>query len=397
MKKYSVSVAGFLVLDTIFTGIDFGSDSFRRYRSADSGDGGLEPGRLTFAGDLAAFAGKAFDGVLADLTGGRKCAGENLGGPAIVGAVNAAQILYDADMEIRFYGLSGDDARAARLRGILAGFPVKLTLRPEHGATPATYVLADETAHDGKGERTFISDVGVGGIAAAGELPAAFFSARTAWFGGTALVPPLHAKLSHHLARAKAAGMTTVVNTIFDFAAEKASPGQPWKLGDGSPETYRNIDVLLMDWDEACRLSGTSDTAGIARFFSSSGVSAYAVTHGAKQFYLASDGRLFEPLAFTALPVSALADRELAEHPEKRGDTTGCGDNFAGGFVASLLRQSAEGKEGKLSIFDAAAWAAASGGFGCFTLGGAYREREPGEKYRILKRFHDDWLRQIQK
>ena len=77
------------------------------------------------------------------------------------------------------------------------------------------------------------------------------------------------------------------------------------------------------------------------------------------------------------------------KYPERIGDTTGCGDNFAGGFAASFIRQLSEDKSEKLSLMDAAAWAAASGGFACFTLGGTHIEKEPGEKYRILKRYYD--------
>ena len=96
------------------------------------------------------------------------------------------------------------------------------------------------------------------------------------------------------------------------------------------------------------------------------------------------------------MPVSAKVDEILAAHPEKKGDTTGCGDNFAGGFVSSMLRQLSEGKEnGTLDIYDASAWAAASGGFAIFTVGGTYIEKKKGEKQSELQKLRDAYMLQI--
>ena len=394
MKKYTVSVAGFAVLDTLYAGIDSMSEGYQKFLSRQNGDGGLKTGQLTFAGDLEQFAKIPLREILTAISGGRPCSGQNLGGPAIVGAINAAQILFDQNISLRFFGRSGNDPEAELIRTILAGLPVDCSgYLPARGHTPATFVLSDPKAHDGKGERTFISDVGVGSQAESGELPPCFFDADVAWFGGTALVPSLHQKLTQHLKTAKKQGMYTIVNTIFDFISKKENPSAPWKLGDG-PQSYQYIDLLLMGKDEACHLSGKESFAEIGAYFSASGVSVYVITHGAKEFYIWSDGRIFEKLPLTSFKVSELIDRELSDRPQLRGDTTGCGDNFAGGFAASFIRQLHEGKTSKLSILDAAAWAAASGGFACFTLGGTYIEKEPGEKYRALKRYRDAWLEQ---
>jgi len=394
MKKITVSVAGVAVLDTLYAKIDFDSESYQRFLSRQNGDGGLKTGQLTFAQDLEKFAKIPLREILTAISGGRPCTGQNLGGPAIVGAINAAQILFDQNISFRFFGRSGNDPEAELIRTILAGLPVDCTgYLSTQGHTPATFVLSDPNAHDGKGERTFISDVGVGGQAESSELPPCFFDADVAWFGGTALVPSLHKKLTGHLKTAKKHGMYTIVNTIFDFISKKENPSAPWTLGDG-PESYHYIDLLIMDRDEACHLSGKESFAEIGAYFSASGVSVYVITHGAKEFYVWSDGRIFEAMPLTSFKISELIDREFLAHPHLRGDTTGCGDNFAGGFAASFVRQLYQGKTSKLSIRDAAAWAAASGGFACFTLGGTYIEKEPGEKYRALKRYRDAWLEQ---
>ena len=85
----------------------------------------------------------------------------------------------------------------------------------------------------------------------------------------------------------------------------------------------------------------------------------------------------------------------MEEHPEKIGDTTGCGDNFAGGIVASLIMQMEAGrKPGSFSLLEAAAWGAASGGAACFQIGGTHIEKARGEKYKILSRYADAYARE---
>lgn len=145
------------------------------------------------------------------------------------------------------------------------------------------------------------------------------------------------------------------------------------------------------------RLSGSGSLEECAAFFRRGGVSSFFITHGAGDFYAWSDGRVFEKTdGMIALPVSALADRDLAEHPERRGDTTGCGDNFAGGLVASLVRQKLEGTaDGSVSCMDAAAWAAASGGAACFCKGGTFLESFPGEKLAILRRYAEAYPKML--
>ena len=149
-----------------------------------------------------------------------------------------------------------------------------------------------------------------------------------------------------------------------------------------------------MDCEEALRLSGKKDLEEAFEFFRVSGVSAFFITHGAKDFFAWSDGRVFEATEkVLRLPVSALADEDLAAHPERRGDTTGCGDNFAGGLLASVIMQLSDGAvAGELDMRTAAAWADASGGFACFCLGGTYLEKSKGDKYAQIKRYCDYYL-----
>ncbi len=384
-----INVCGCALVDHLFTDIRFSAPEMAPYLSKQDGDGGIAPGKLVFAEDLEQFAKTEYDQILAAVTGGRKPDAVNLGGPAIVGAINAAQILYQDDARFSFCGAGGNDETGSVLRSIAAKTPLDMTMyRTETGSTPCTDVLSDPAYHNGKGERSFINRIGI----AAEVMPdASFFEGDVLWFAATALTPRIHDSLTELLLQAKQNGKYTILSTVFDFRNEKKDPVAPWPLGSDSAVSYKNIDLLIVDCEEALRMSGKTSLEEAFAFFTASGVSAFFITFGAKDFFAWSDGRIFEKTdGVLTLPVSALADQDMAEHPERRGDTTGCGDNFAGGIVASFVRQKLEQKaDGTLSVMDAAAWAAASGGAACFCKGGTFLESYPGEKYAILKRYAD--------
>jgi len=386
-----INVCGCALIDHLFTSIDFSAPAVRRFLSVKDGDGGIAPGKLVFAEDLEKFAGMPYDSIIETVSGGRSADAVNLGGPAIVAAINASQILNGRNAEFHYYGAGGNDATGRKLQEIAGKTP----LRMDHyvtgeGSTPLTDVLSDPKANNGKGERSFVNRIGAAASITPDFLGDSFFEADILWYAATALTPGIHDALTGLLKRGHDEGKLNIVSTVFDFRSEKKDPVGPWPLGE-SVESYRYVDLLIVDCEEALRLSGTKSVGEAAAFFQQAGVSAFFITHGAKDFYAWSDGRLFRSTGtMLVLPVSALADKDLAEHPERRGDTTGCGDNFAGGIVASLVRQMLDGAvAGELSCYDAAAWAAASGGAACFCKGGTFLEKFPGEKYAILKRYAD--------
>ena len=398
MKKLKISVAGCSLADFLYADIDFNSPAFRSCASIRDGDGGLQIGKLIFADALEKFKATPYAELLHSLTGGRAPDKKNLGGPAIVGAINAAQILSDHPVEFDFYGATGRDECGEFIRSVIAKTPLDTThYIYVDGPSPCSDVLSDPRAHNGKGERSFINTIGACYNYSPAELGEEFFRADVVWFGATALVPQLHNDLTALLKKAKDNGALTVVSTVFDFINEAKNPDGRWPMGDGDT-AYKYIDLLLVDWDEAVRLTGETTLEGIHKFLSGSGVSAYSITHGAKDFYVWSDGRIFKKTDLSVMPVSALVDADLAAHPEQRGDTTGCGDNFAGGFAASMIRQLSEGQApGTFCLEDACAWAAASGGFACFCMGGTYVEQAPGDKRAKLQRYHDAYFTQIGK
>ena len=90
MKKLSVAVTGCSLVDSLYANVNTSAGAFQTLRSKKNGDGGLKEGELTFADALEKFSGKKYDKILEALTNGEKPTARNLGGPAIVGAINAA-------------------------------------------------------------------------------------------------------------------------------------------------------------------------------------------------------------------------------------------------------------------------------------------------------------------
>ena len=414
-----IAGAGCCLMDVLYPHVDFSSSVFASLRSRKDGDGGLSPGRLAFAEDVERFlvARDAEDGrepralgeALAELTAGLPPAAENVGGPSIVSLIHAAQMLAGEDVKVEFHGLRGDDALGVRLVALLGRTPVNLVaFRQTRGRTPSTLVLSDPSWDEGRGERCFINDLGAAEEFSAAELNGRFLSADIVALGGTALVPQLHDALPELLSGARRRGALTVVNTVFDYRNERRDPVAPWPLGpagaargsgpsSGSALSYRNSDLLIMDLDEALRLSGSGSVAAAADFFEQSGVGAFVITHGGERVVAWAGGGRFRPLSRRELPVSERAGRELAAQKAsgaRVGDTTGCGDAFAGGMLASLAAQLLASPPA-LDLEEAIGWAVAGGAAALFTLGGTYYEGRSGERRGIVESFHRDWLRQI--
>ena len=389
-RKIRVSGVGCCLVDRLYNRLSFASEAFTPFLTRTGGDGGLTPGRLVFKEEFDRFAGVDFLRTLPQLTDGRQAETMNVGGPCIVALIHAAQLSGDA-ATCRFYGCHGDDDDGRFLRSALKRTPVDTTaFRLEKGdVTASTIVLSDPAYDNGNGERVFINTIGASWNYRPGELDDAFFASDVVVFGGTALVPQIHDSLTELLAAAKARGCFTIVNTVFDFRNEKAHPNRKWPLGRND-DSYRHIDLLITDHEEALRLSGTKSTAAAMAFFRSTGLGAAVITNGARDIRLYSSGKRFAGIE-TALPVSEAVAVELKKGSD--GDTTGCGDNFAGGVIASAVVQLGQGNE-RLDLIEACRWGVVSGGFTCFYTGGTWFEKYPGEKRNLLTPYYEKYLKQ---
>jgi len=389
----SIHGTGCCLIDYLYPDTDFSAPAFKAALSKKNGDGGLGTGKLVFAEDFEAFIGKPYEAILKEIAGGKPS--YNLGGPSIVSLVHAAQVL-GKKARVGFFGARGSDATGDLVEAALDRIGFKsggtgeyphYSLKRIDGPTPRTDVLSDPRYDNGHGERTFISLIGAAGLFKSGLLDDEFFNADIIAFGGAALVPPIHDSLTELLEKAKQRKSFTVVNLVFDFRSEQTSPGKKWKLGKND-DAYPYIDVLIADKDEAVRTSGCSSLDDALIWFLKKGCGAAIITEGSRAIRLAADKSPFISLKAQALPVSEAINRELAVNPEKRGDTTGCGDNFAGGLIAGIAEQLDERDSAAgLDLCEACIPGIAAGGFACFTLGGVFYEKRPGEKSELLKPF----------
>lgn len=392
----NISGAGCCLIDSIYMHCSYDDPTFASLWSRKRGDGGLIEGGLVFSEDLERFAQKPYREILESLTGGHDPHVVNLGGPAVVALIGAAQILARDGVPVSFYGAVGNDRLADTVRSTLAATPLHYQLNTIEGApTATTEVFDDPSKRAGKGERSFINTIGAAGHFGPEDIPQEFYQADIVLLGGTALVPQLHDGLHTVLARAKDHGCITVVGTVYDFRNEKKNPDKRWPLGDHS--AYRNIDLLITDEEEALKLTGTSDVMLAAQELISYGLGALIITRGALDMIVWSSGAIIEKTPVDTRPVSAYMDELMFEDPSIRKDTTGCGDNFVGGVLASLAKQLGQKETGSVSMNEICAWGAASGGFTCTYHGGTYHEKQIGEKANCLEPVVRDYLQRMER
>jgi sugar/nucleoside kinase (ribokinase family) len=391
-EKICVSGVGCCLVDMLYNGIDFNTPFLKPFFSVRRGDGGLSPGKLVFREEFEAFSGVSLTSFLKSLVDGRVPDVVNIGGPSVVALIHAAQLLNTSGYEVSFYGRTGNDKMGQYLTSTINNTPLFLrNFLATDKPTPSTIVLSDPGYDNGHGERMFINSIGAAWDVMPQYLDDDFFESDITVFGGTALVPNIHDSLSGLLKKAKERGSITIVNTVFDFRNEKKSSESRWPLGD-SDESYKYTDLLIADREEAFRLSGCSDEASAITFFKSKDLSAFLMTRGANDVLGYSDGSLFLSQSDLRLPVCDTIVEELKNSTS--GDTTGCGDNFAGGVIAEVAR-TLKDSSGKPNLQKAGALGIVSGGFACFYIGGTYQESYDGEKMERIKNYIKQYIKQM--
>jgi sugar/nucleoside kinase (ribokinase family) len=317
----------------------------------------------------------------------------NIGGPCIVALIHVAQMLKDEQGTVRFYGCYGNDENGKFLLSALNNKSLDITNYNQIGhLTPSTDVLSDPDYNNGHGERTFINSIGSAWEYMPDYLDDDFFSSDIVVFGGTALVPQIHNHLTELLQKSKSKGCITVVNTVFDFINEKANPANKWPLGK-SDDSYKNIDLLITDFDEALRLSGKNNLEDAMLFFIEKETGAVIITNGSENIWMYAGNQLFGDVRVTKLPVSQAVSQDIRSG-RFEGDTTGCGDNFVGGVVSSLVWQLQQDKD-HIDLREACIMGIVSGGFACLYLGGTYFEKYKGEKYAHILPYLEKYREQI--
>lgn len=391
-RKITVSGVGCCLVDRLYNHISFTSGSFSAFLSKEKGDGGLTPGHLVFKEEFESFAGMEFNAALREIIQDKVPDKISIGGPSIVALIHATQMLEGTDFNCRFYGCGGNDEDGSFLFSSLNKTQINTDNYMLSGTvTPSTIVLSDPDFDHGHGERVFINSIGAAWNYSPGNLNDDFFASDVVVFGGTALVPAIHDNLFYLLEKAKSKNCITVVNTVYDFRNEKANPQQKWPLGQ-TDECYSHIDLLITDYEEALRLSGKQTINEAMQFFTDKKTGAVVITNGAKNIRVFSSGKLFRRLNDSEMPVSSAISEELKKG--HWGDTTGCGDNFVGGILASLVWQ-LQNQTAVPDLGEACIWGIVSGGYSCFYIGGTYLENNPGEKYNLIAPYFEQYKKQI--
>lgn len=395
-KAFRISGTGCALVDYLYKPVSFSSELFKNYLSENPGDGGLFPGKLVFRDEFEKFSGEDYLKVRDRITNGNPPVTLNIGGPSIVSLIHTAQMIAGMNAEVYFYGSKGLDKGATFIDKNLQRTPLKIgKYKISDKYTSFTDVLSDPDYDHGHGERIFINNIGAAWDLYPDDLDEDFFESDIVVFGGTALVPHIHQSLSELLKKSKNNNAITIVNTVYDFLNEKKNPNKPWPLGS-SMKTYQYIDLLITDREEALRLSGKETVDDALLFFLQAGVGGVIITHGANPLSYGFNSQLFGNSEGNR-PVSEKVRNMIIQHPEKVGDTTGCGDNFAGGVIANIAKQLIEQPSLQIDMDKAIAMGVVSGGYACFYHGGTFFEKKPGEKKQLIECFFNEYLLQLQK
>jgi len=395
-RKIIISGTGCALADFLYNNVSFNSPVFKKYISKRPGDGGLNPGKLVFTEELEKFTNLNYQQIIKSLIKNRFPDAFNIGGPSLVSLIHASQLLDDLQFEVKFYGMTGNDEIAKKIFKILSKTPLNILNyhKTNNSSSPFTHVLSDPDFDNGNGERTFINNIGAASEFTPEYLDESFFNSQITCFGGTALVPKIHDNLTELLEKAKYHNCITLVNTVYDFRNEKRNPGKPWPLIK-SINHLKLIDILIMDAEESMKISGQPNINLAADFLKEVKVPCFIITNGANDLLAWSGGGLFRRTELIQLPVSEKVKAKLNSNNILKGDTTGCGDNFVGGVIASLAWQIKTKKKGSFDLIEAISWGIASGGFCCFYMGGVYNEMFSGEKKIIIQEIQAEYLGQL--
>jgi sugar/nucleoside kinase (ribokinase family) len=225
-------------------------------------------------------------------------------------ALNTASVLVRFGLSASVVGKVGADPFGDFVLDLLDERGVERggVLRDPDVATSATVVLVDSG-----GERTFLHLPGANGELRPEELDEeALFSGRALHLAGALVMPELDGEpTATVLERAKAGGLTTSLDTVWDATGrwERVLPSLPF------------VDVFVPSLAEAAAISGQREPRAAAAWLRDRGVGTVALKLGAEGCYVAGEG--LEGL----IPAPAV----------EAVDSTGAGDAFAAGFLYGRL------------------------------------------------------------
>lgn len=230
------------------------------------------------------------------------------GGNAMTAAINLTKLGIEASM----VGMVGDDMFGEFLKGKLkdAGVDTSAVKVSDKVQTSASVLMIDKT-----GERSFFHCKGTNAVMVSSDIDySAVDKCDMVFVTGTFLMDSFDGKETmEFLKRCKEMGKTTFLDVCWD------ANGNWGKLLDMS---MPYLDFFMPSIDEAVCIAGKEDPEDIADVFNAKGVKNVVIKLGSKGSYLRKEGetkgKIFKPF-YVDNPV----------------DTTGAGDSFCSGFLAS--------------------------------------------------------------
>ena len=223
---------------------------------------------------------------------------------------------------VRLLGLVGRDEQGERVLDQLRGAGVDVRVERCDLPTPLTVVIVRSD-----GARSFLHRPGASREAFTEPiqfLPGLIAGCTHFHLANPFSMPKIRDQAAATLARARAAGLSTSLDTGWDALGrwlEVIGPCLP------------NVDLLFVNEEEAEMLSGYRDPHPAAAFFRDRGVGCTVVKLGSRGCVL------YDGCSETPIPGFAA----------KAVDSTGAGDCFAGAFLSGLQRSMTPGDAGRFA------------------------------------------------
>jgi len=384
-----ISGLGCWVVDYIYQNIDFTSEKAKQYISKD-GINGLVFGEATLISHLVDYFNKSEAAIVEDIGG--EVISRNLGGVAIITTVSAAQLLFgNDDIDLYFYANLADNELGHFVINTLKDTPLKTDyISMIEGESVFTHVFCGKD-ESGEVSRTFACAPSVHPSTALqlDQLDNNFYNSNINIFSCIQWEPEICKNFSRVLRKCKENNSITIVGTANDPLKRGR---EKWTLGD-SDQVYRYIDFLIMDKAEALYYSGKGTLSAAASFFKSFPIEGVLITDGINPTYVYSRGCLCSPFE-GFIPIVRDIVKDKMQRLLAEGDTVGCGDNFAGGVVASIALQ-LKRKKNQIDLVEACILGNLSGGITSTITGGFYKEKFPGEKKQAIDRYYNKYLNQL--
>lgn len=387
--SFTISGLGCGVVDHVYQNIDFTRPEILPYLSTDNHNG-LVFGEATLIDDIESYTGKNLNEILYDITKEKEYT-PLLGGVAAATLIGASQLTVFDDIDVYFYINLSNDKTGEYIFQTIQKTPLLLDKTSfKTGRGSITYALCGIDKY-GEGTRTFITEphTDMRKALLPEQLDEDFFNSNITVFSCVHWEPKISAVFTDILKKCQASGALTIVGTASDPMMRGK---QKWVLGD-SDAVYQYIDLLIFDKAEALYYSGASTIEGASENLKKVGAKAFIITDGTHPVYVYAAEGVFKKTE-QYIPIAGIIDIDKKDGKLPIGDTVGCGDNFAGGVIASAAQQMKHRKS-KIDLVEAVLLGNVNGGITSTVIGGTYNEKRKGEKLGLVKNYLKVYKRQF--